>query len=107
MKQERAGKLVRDGIPALIEARGGSADVSVLDADEYVAALHEKLREEAAELEAAPPDSQLEELADVYEVMTALVTLLGFSMVQVQDAADKKRAERGGFDERLWLRSRR
>lgn len=103
LKPQRAGKLVRDGIPGLIEARGGTADVTVLQQAEYVQALHHKVLEEAAELRAASPASQLEELADLSEVLTALAAALGFSAEQVQQVAAAKRKERGAFDQRLYL----
>ncbi|MET8157778.1 hypothetical protein ABZT47_15480 [Sphaerisporangium sp. NPDC005289] len=40
--------------------------------------------------------------AYIYEVVAALETL-GFSERQIQEAASRKRAERGGFSRRLWL----
>ncbi|WP_040840794.1 nucleoside triphosphate pyrophosphohydrolase [Nocardia brevicatena] len=98
------GKLVRDRIPELIRASGRAPSVRVLDTSAYEAALHEKLLEEAAELRAANNRrEQVEEAADVLEVLTSLAALYGFTLDDVQRAAQNKAAERGGFGERLWL----
>lgn len=72
------GKLVRDGIPALIAASGRTADVRMLDSSAYRVALLNKLGEEAAELrEASKPVRILEEAADVLEVLIGIVELAG------------------------------
>ena len=106
LHQEQAiiyGKLVRDLIPDLIEAEGRTAKVRVLTETELVPALTAKLAEEAEELRQAEPGDRLGELADIYEVLSALTETLGFSGGQVQEAARRKRAERGGFGRRVWL----
>ena len=97
------GKLVRDRIPDIIEAAGRTASVRVLDPAAYERALLDKLLEEAQELHGAAPDDRLEEAADVYEVLLAVAELIGVDFRQVVARADAKRAERGGFRERLWL----
>jgi predicted house-cleaning noncanonical NTP pyrophosphatase (MazG superfamily) len=97
------GKLVRDRIPEIIEADGGTAEVRILTESELVPALTAKLAEEAEELHVAEPGDRLGELADIYEVLAALVGTLGFSDEQVQEAARRKRAKRGSFSRRLWL----
>lgn len=97
------GKLVRDRIPEIIRESGRDPVVSVLEDAQYSAALEEKLREEVDELLSAAESDRLEEAADIYEVLNALVGLLGASMQEVKDLAEAKRASRGGFDSRLWL----
>ena len=98
------GKLVRDLIPEIIERSGGTPKVRLLDESEYVEALHEKLLEEALELrEAASGQARLEEAADVYEVLLAIAGTLDVDMQAIAVAADAKRAERGGFERRIWL----
>ncbi|MBH0776052.1 nucleoside triphosphate pyrophosphohydrolase [Nocardia sp. NEAU-351] len=98
------GKLVRDGIPGIIRASGGTPGVRVLDADEYEVALHEKMVEEVEELRAAcTREERLEEAADVLEVLTAVASYYGFTLEDVRDAAAVKAAERGAFAGRLWL----
>ena len=97
------GKLVRDRIPEIIEASGRTPVVQVLDADSYEEALLDKLLEEAQELGDAAPEDRLEEAADVYEVLLAVADLLGVNFDGIVDRAEAKRAERGGFRDRLWL----
>ena len=96
-------KLVRDGIPRIIEAGGGQPVTRVLDQAGYLAALRAKLMEEAEEAQAAS-DSQLRsELADVLEVLQALAIARGMSWEDVVTEATRKRRERGGFDQRIFL----
>ncbi len=97
------GKLVRDNIPAIMIDAGKEPKTRLLEPDAYVAALMDKLSEEAQELATASPADRLEEAADVYEVLLAI---LGLSRQTVEDllcAADQKRTQRGGFSQRIWL----
>jgi predicted house-cleaning noncanonical NTP pyrophosphatase (MazG superfamily) len=97
------GKLVRDRIPAIIRASGQTPQVRVLAEAEYKAALFDKLLEEATELQRAPLAEQLEEAADVYEVLLAVAHTIGVTMNDILVEAERKRTDRGGFSERLWL----
>lgn len=99
------GKLVRDQIPEIIQAAGRTAYVRVLDDAEYDAALLDKLVEEVAELRATTAEHRLEEAADVYEVLLAIVARQGGDATDLVAAADLKRCSRGGFEDRLWLES--
>lgn len=96
----RHNKLVRDRIPELIEQAGKQAVTRVLDEGEYAQALLRKLQEEAAEYERS---GGIEELADVLEVVYALAAAQGVSPQQLERLRQDKRAERGGFERRLWL----
>src|SRR5208282_3828797 len=96
-------KLVRDQIPGIIAADGRQPVTRVLDDAGYEAALRAKLLEEAREAQAAPDGKLLPELADVLEVLQALARAHDVSWEDVVSEADRKRAERGGFDERILL----
>jgi predicted house-cleaning noncanonical NTP pyrophosphatase (MazG superfamily) len=96
------GKLVRDRIPELIRAEGRVPDVRVLAQSEFLEALRLKLQEEVDELLAAPPRDQLDEAADVLEVLLALLHENGLSLEHLVEKAEHKRLDRGGFDERYW-----
>jgi predicted house-cleaning noncanonical NTP pyrophosphatase (MazG superfamily) len=96
-------KLVRDGIPRIIEAGGGQPVTRVLDQARYVAALRAKLLEEAEEAQAASDGQLRSELADVLEVLRALAAAYGMSWEDVVAEAARKRDERGGFDQRIFL----
>ncbi|MGH3189855.1 MAG: nucleoside triphosphate pyrophosphohydrolase [Streptosporangiaceae bacterium] len=97
-------KLVRDQIPGIIAADGCHPVTRVLDHASYRAALRAKLLEEAQEAQGAPEEQLLLELADVLEVLRALASTHGVSWQEVESAAARKRAERGGFDERIFLK---
>ncbi|MFB9992752.1 nucleoside triphosphate pyrophosphohydrolase [Deinococcus oregonensis] len=91
------GKLVRDGIPALV---GAGAVARILEMDEYAVALRAKLNEEVAEyLEAHDP----EELADVLEVLHALAALHGLTPQDLEARRAAKADARGGFGRRVWM----
>ena len=96
-------KLVRDGIPGIIEAGGGRPVTRVLDQAGYRAALRAKLVEEAGEARTAPDRQLRAELADVLEVLRALAAAHGMSWQDVMAEAARKRDERGGFDQRMFL----
>lgn len=67
-------------------------------------ALGVKLTEEVGEYRAATDlPSQLEELADVYEVMLALLREHGTDWSELAEIAGRKRDARGGFDTGVWL----
>lgn len=93
-------KLVRDKIPDLIVGRGGKPVTRILDADAYRWELRRKLQEEVAEFGAS---GEVEELADVLEVVYALAAAEGVSQFQLEEKRKRKRRERGGFDRRILL----
>ena len=70
MKVKKYHKLVRDRIPEIIESDGKQCVCEVLSSKEYLALLDEKLQEELNEYEES---KSLEELADLLEVMYAVV----------------------------------
>ena len=95
------GKLVRDRIPEIIRQGGGSPEVTVLTSEELLTALMDKLLEEAHELRGANPRSRVEEMADVLEVVQALLSHLDSEQV-IQVQTEKLR-ERGGFEKGFFL----
>lgn len=92
------GKLVRDRIPELI---GTDCKYRVLSEQEYEQELYKKLQEEVSEL-LADPDS-LEELVDVFTVLTTIVQVKGISDKDLALAIFKKGLEKGLFEERYYL----
>lgn len=103
--QMRHRKLVRDRVPDLIRSRGEVVQTRVLTSQDFETALLDKLVEEAVELRIADVSQRIDELADVWEVLTTAAEQLGFTMAEVEQAAEFKRIVRGGFDARLWLES--
>lgn len=99
----RVEKLIRDGLPAMMRAQGLQVFERRMDDAEFVAALKAKLVEEAAEAHDAVSLEELaEELADVTEVIRALADAAGLSLADVEARRLAKRAERGGFEERVF-----
>jgi predicted house-cleaning noncanonical NTP pyrophosphatase (MazG superfamily) len=97
------GKLVRDRIPAIIRASGQEPAVRVLSPEEYLPALLEKLVEEALEAQEAGVEDLLNELADVQEVIRAILDALDWDVRTLEEAAQSKAEARGAFTARLWL----
>ena len=94
-------KLVRDKIPEIIEAKGSKAIIEVLDNESYHKYLDIKLGEELKEyLE----DGSVEELADLVEVVYALLDYKGISKEEFKKIRIAKVEERGAFKNRLLLR---
>ena len=93
-------KLIRDRIPEIIAKNGQTARVRVLTDEEYLAKLDEKLGEELAEYLA---DGNIEELADLLEVLYAAALARGTTAEQLDEIRRKKAEERGAFAEKLLL----
>lgn len=94
------GKLVRDRIPEIIAAHGGTVHVRVLDDVEYAQRLDEKLAEEVAEyLESG----EVEELVDLVEVIQAILAHRQISEEEFTRRCEAKRTARGGFEQRQYL----
>ncbi|WP_312164065.1 nucleoside triphosphate pyrophosphohydrolase [Phenylobacterium sp.] len=99
----RVQKLIRDRLPAMMRADGLAVFERRLGEAEFVAALKEKLVEEAQEArEATSPAELTGELADVLEVIHALAAAHGLSMAEIEARRLAKRTERGGFDDRVF-----
>lgn len=93
-------KLVRDKIPQLIQSHGEVAHIRILDQAEYTACLEDKLNEEVKEFHTG---KNLEELADILEVVFALSENLGYSREELLECCREKREKRGGFRDRVFL----
>lgn len=102
MMRFRVEKLIRDGLPQMMRDQQLTVFCHRLDDAAFLAALKAKLIEEAQEAAAAGPDDLLEELADLSEVMAALMAAAGLSPQDVETARLAKRAQRGGFDGRVY-----
>ncbi|MCF3944239.1 nucleoside triphosphate pyrophosphohydrolase [Oceanobacillus alkalisoli] len=97
-------KLVRDGIPAILEQNDQAFKTETLNQDRYIMELKKKLNEEVMEYQdAANDEDALEELADILEVMQTLVGIHDTSMEEVEKRRVKKAEEYGGFEEKIYL----
>lgn len=79
---------------------GKQAVTRVLSDEEYLAELDRKLTEECAEYQA---DKNVEELADVLEVLYAIAAARGYSEQELERIRTTKAEKRGGFADRIFL----
>lgn len=94
-------KLVRDRIPEIIAASGKQCTTEILSEEQYLKKLDAKLDEELAEYH---QDPNIEELADLLEVIRAAAIARGYSVDELERVRAEKAAKRGGFEKRILLR---
>lgn len=93
-------KLVRDKIKDKIEANGEMCNTRILSDEEFLIALNEKIVEEVYEyLESG----DIEELADIEEVLRAIVKVKGLSYDEFDKIRQEKVRKRGAFDKKIFL----
>ena len=93
-------KLVRDRIPEIIEADGKCCTTRILSDEEYLRFVDAKLVEELAEY---AKGRNIEELADLLEVIRAAAAARGSSIEEVEAIRARKAEKRGGFDKKVLL----
>ena len=93
-------KLVRDKIPEIIRSQGEYPVFRVLEEEEFFSRLREKLDEEVTEFH---KEENLEELADILEVVFTLADTLGYSTAELMECCQQKREKRGSFRDRIFL----
>ncbi len=91
-------KLVRDKIPEIIRQKGGQPVWHVAAEAEYWPKLKEKLQEEVNEF---MKGENIEEIADLLEVLEAICECKNFDQEQVQKIKTRKAAERGAFKNKI------
>ncbi len=93
-------KLVRDNIPLVCEKNGQRVKKKILDDKKYVSALRKKLKEEVTEYLIS---KNIEELADIVEVVEALAENQGSSLEEILDIKQCKQKENGAFRDKIFL----
>ena len=81
MKEIIYDKLVRDKIPEIIEGSGKQCEIEILSDEKYLEMIDKKLDEELAEYH---KDKNLEELADLLEVIFAATKARGYSIEDLE-----------------------
>ena len=94
-------KLIRDKIPEIIEASGKTCTAEVLSDEDYLKAIDAKLDEELAEYHT---DQNIEELADLMEVIYAAAKARGYSAEELENVRKSKAEKRGAFNKKLLLK---
>lgn len=95
-------KLVRDKIPEIIEADNKLCDIEILSDEAYLQMVDAKLDEELAEYH---KDQNLEELADLLEVIYAATKARGYSIEELETVRQKKAEKRGAFEKKILLKT--
>ncbi len=94
-------KLVRDKIPEIIEADGKTCKTEVLSDEEYLRMVDAKLDEELAEYH---KEQNIEELADLLEVLYAAALARGYTLGELENVRASKTEKRGAFREKILLK---
>ena len=94
-------KLVRDRIPEIIEASGKSCVTEILSDEAYLRLLDAKLDEELAEYHS---DQNIEELADLLEVIYAAAMARRYTLEQLETVRAEKAPKRGAFTKKILLK---
>jgi predicted house-cleaning noncanonical NTP pyrophosphatase (MazG superfamily) len=106
MKQKyrfKVDKLVRDKLPEIIRSRGAEISEYIMEQDEYIQRLKNKLLEESEEVLDAQNLVELkEELADVLEVIASIAKAHDISLDEIRNIQEQKKLEKGGFDKRIY-----
>ena len=93
-------KAIRDKIPEIIEAEGLRCEYKTLNDGEFLAHLEKKLEEEIKEYYQT---KNVEELADLLEVIYRIIELRGVLLSEINEMRAKKNLERGAFSKNLFL----
>ena len=92
-------KLIRDNIPDVISS---NFNYHIANTEEYKIALFEKVKEELQEFIETP---NVEEMADILEVIEAIINLFELDFNKIISFKNNKRKEKGAFDKRIILES--
>ena len=87
--------------PEIIESDGKTCVCETLSDKDYISLLDQKLNEELAEYQES---KSLEELADLLEVIQAVVKARGWTLEELEQVRANKAAKRGGFDKKILLK---
>lgn len=93
-------KLVRDNIPEIMIQNGATPITRILSQEEYLQELKKKLLEETNEF---LESENIEELADIEEVIIAILDATNQTRNNLEDIRLKKVKKRGAFNKRIFL----
>ena len=94
-------KLIRDNNVKLMEDKGCKVTYEILDDKRYGQELDKKLQEEVAEYLS---DYSVEEMADVMEVIYAMLDFRGITMEEVEKVRLNKRNLKRAFKNKIFLK---
>lgn len=101
-------KLIRDNIPQIMKTAGKAFEVEIMDDEQYLGKLVEKLQEEMgeflAEFNAENGENAIEELADIQEVLYAIINAVGMDIPMFERIRVAKATKNGAFEKKLLLK---
>lgn len=100
MNKKVYNKLIRDNIPDIIEADNKKCKIEIVEGEELIKLLNEKLQEEVDEYLAS---NDIEEFADILEVIHGILNNKGVTIEELETIRTKKKEERGGFTKGIKL----
>ena len=95
-------KLVRDNIPEIMIKNGAVPVTRILSDEEYLNELNKKLQEELNEY---LNDGNVLELADLEEVLLAILKVKNITKEEFDNIRIEKVNKRGAFDKKIFLES--
>ena len=99
-KTKEYNKLVRDKIPQVCESNNQIAITRVLSDEEYLTELNKKIVEEVKEY---VESGDIEELADLEEVLRAILDVKKCSYDEFEKIRNAKVEKRGAFKDKMFL----
>ena len=94
-------KLIRDNNVRIMQEKGCKVTYEILNDKRYGEELDKKLKEEVEEF---LDDYSVEEMADVMEVIYAILKYRNISMEELEKVRLAKRERKGAFEKRIFLK---
>ncbi len=93
-------KLIRDNIPVILKQKGITVKIHIADDKEFTKKLLEKLNEEVTEY---TQTQTIDEMADIFEVITTILEQKKWTIEQVIAIQQQKRQQKGAFTQKIIL----
>ena len=93
-------KLVRDNIPKIMISNEVKPVTRILNDEEYLEELNKKILEEVNEY---IESGDVMELADIYEVLLAILDVKGINYKEFEEMRISKVRKRGAFKDKIFL----
>jgi|TARA_B110000467_G_C18186193_1_gene403415 predicted house-cleaning noncanonical NTP pyrophosphatase (MazG superfamily) len=100
METKKYNKVIRDKIPEIIKESGKKYNLKQLDDTSFLIELEKKMVEELGEYQES---KNVEELADILEVIYRISELRGINHDELEKLRENKAQKRGKFTSNLFL----
>lgn len=99
--------MVRDKLPKILLDTGVTVHMRIMEQEEYIKRLKDKLFEETKEVIDACNNTDInhikEECADVLEVIHVLSNIYGLSIDEIEEQRIANKQNRGSFEDRIYI----